>query len=178
MQWFELTLKQKQIPAPKIRYYVPGRDCWQETDSWEELKRQTRVLYLDAATPSPKIPADAIPSPEALADAIPSPEASADATPVSGCVAGTLTQSPNPNTSSVSYTFDPANPVPTHGGDCTLHSWNATGSLRQPEPGYRQDVRTFLSDPIEEELILNGRIDVELWVKSDCQDTAFFRQYR
>lgn len=145
LHWFDLTLKQKQIPSKRIRYYVPGRDCWMEAESWEELKRHTRLLYLDGDSGPAEMPA-----------------------------AGSLVCEAPERAGSLTYTFDPADPVRTHGGDCTLGSWNATGSLRQPEPGYRKDVLSFLSAPLKEDLILNGKIDVELWVKSDCENTAFF----
>lgn len=145
LNWFDLTLKKKQIPTQKIRYYVSGKDCWMEAGSWEELKRRTKTLYLDAA---------ADPAETSEADSL-------------------VCELPRGN-GFRTYTFDPADPVHTHGGDCTLSSWNETGSLLQPEPGYRQDVLTFLSEPLAEEMVLNGKIDVELWVKTDCEDTAFF----
>lgn len=143
LDWFDLTLKKRQLPQAKIRYYVPGKDCWLTDSSWENLDRQTRTLYLSAAGQP-------------------------------GSVTGSLTREPDANTSSFSYTYDPSNPVRTHGGDCTLCSWNVTGSLLQPEPGSREDVLTFLSEPLPGELVLNGKIDVELWVKTDCENTAFF----
>ena len=77
-------------------------------------------------------------------------------------------------TATRSYTYDPADPVPTNGGDCTLASWLKTGSLLQAQPGWRDDVITFLSEPLEEEMVICGKIDVELWVKTDCENTAFF----
>lgn len=143
--WFDLTLKKKQIPSKRIRYYVPGKDCWMEAASWEEQKRNIRTLYLDSNTPGAE-----------------------------GPIAGSLAYEVPARAGSCSYTFDPADPVRTHGGDCTLGSWNATGSLLQPQPGCRKDVLTFLSAPLEEDLVLNGKIDVELWAKTDCTDTAFF----
>lgn len=33
---------------------------------------------------------------------------------------------------------------------------------------------SFLSEPLEKDMIINGRIKVELWVKTDCENTAFF----
>ena len=48
LTWFEMTLKKKQIPEEKIRYYVPGKDCWMEADSWENIRRQEQIFYLDA----------------------------------------------------------------------------------------------------------------------------------
>lgn len=72
--------------------------------------------------------------------------------------------------SSCSYTYDP---VPTNGGDCTLASWLKTGSLLQEKSGWRKDILSFLSEPLEKELIINGQIEVELWVSTDQENTAF-----
>ena len=138
LTWFEMTLKKKQIPEQKIRYYVPGKDCWMEADSWEEIPRRNQILYLDADY-------------------------------LSLC-----RETPAVQAGSCGYIFDPDDPVPTNGGDCTLASWLKTGSLLQEEPGWRKDVLSFLSEPLEKDMIINGRIKVELWVKTDCENTAFF----
>lgn len=138
LTWFEMTLKKKQIPEEKIRYYVPGKDCWMEADSWENIRRQEQIFYLDAC------------------------HRSIHRTPVDLQI------------SSCSYTFDPVDPVPTNGGDCTLASWSKTGSLLQEKPNWREDVISFMSDTLEKDMIINGKIEVELWVKTDCENTAFF----
>lgn len=138
LTWFELTLKKKQMPEQKIRYYVPGKDCWMEADSWEKIPRQNQTLYLDADHQSLCQDVSGLP------------------------------------TSTCGYTYDPDDPVPTNGGDCTLASWLKTGSLLQEKPGWREDVVSFLSEPLEKERIINGQIEVELWVRTDRENTAFF----
>ena len=47
------------------------------------------------------------------------------------------------------------------------------GSIHQPQPGYRDDVVTFLSEPVQEDTEIEGKIRVRLFVKSDAEDTAF-----
>ena len=47
------------------------------------------------------------------------------------------------------------------------------GSHLQPEPNYRPDVVTFISEPLGQELHICGKIGVKLFVSSDCEDTAF-----
>lgn len=47
------------------------------------------------------------------------------------------------------------------------------GSHLQPEPDYREDVLSFVSEPLEETFTLNGKASVRLFVESDCEDTAF-----
>lgn len=136
LKWFEKTLKNKKIPAEKVRYYIPGKDCWMETDSWENLNRNMIKLYFTDQL--------------GLAD---------------------RTDQKN---GKIQYRYDPEKPVITHGGDCTLFSWTSTGSLLQGEANWRTDVISFVSEPLDREIIINGKINIELWVKTDCNNTAFF----
>lgn len=85
----------------------------------------------------------------------------------------TLTSAKPQNTSFVSYIYDPENPVMTHGAESLLSTRHAIGSLKQPEADYREDVLSFVSDPLEKDISIFGKIKVKLWVKSDCEDTAF-----
>ena len=71
------------------------------------------------------------------------------------------------------YTFDPATPVESIGGEALLHTMPQIGSHLQPEPDYREDVLSFVSEPLEETFTLNGKASVRLFVESDCEDTAF-----
>lgn len=73
----------------------------------------------------------------------------------------------------VSYVYDPADPVISHGSESCFKSQPAIGSLIQPEPDYRQDVISFLSEPLTEKMEINGAIHVKLAVSSDAEDTAF-----
>ena len=71
------------------------------------------------------------------------------------------------------YTFDPATPVESIGGEALLHTMPQIGSHLQPEPDYREDVLSFVPEPLEETFTLNGKASVCLFVESDCEDTAF-----
>lgn len=71
------------------------------------------------------------------------------------------------------YIYDPQNPIFTHGAESLFATGHKVGSLRQPEPGWRDDVLSFQSAPLSEEKTILGRIRVELYVKSDAPDTAF-----
>ena len=85
----------------------------------------------------------------------------------------TLISEKSQDSASVSYIYDPENPVMTHGAESLLSTRHAIGSLKQPEPDYREDVLSFVSEPLEKDISIFGRIKVKLWVKSDCEDTAF-----
>ena len=73
----------------------------------------------------------------------------------------------------VSFDYDPADPCPTCGAESVLTTIDQAGSLLQPEPGWRPDVRTFLSAPLEQPLPICGKIKVRLRVSTDGEDTAF-----
>lgn len=73
----------------------------------------------------------------------------------------------------VDFVYDPENPVPSHGAESMLHTKTAIGSLIQPEPGWREDVVSFLSSPLDADREIAGRIKVTLQVSTDAPDTAF-----
>ncbi len=71
------------------------------------------------------------------------------------------------------YVYDPTNPVPSHGAESCFKTIGAVGSLRQPQPNDRPDVVSFISAPLDEDLTIIGRINADLYVSSDAEDTAF-----
>lgn len=75
--------------------------------------------------------------------------------------------------SKVEYEYEPENPVLSYGAESLFRTLENVGSLEQPECGYRDDVISFVSAPVEEELYICGRINVRLYVSSDAKDTAF-----
>lgn len=75
--------------------------------------------------------------------------------------------------STAEFDYDPQNPCPTHGAESVLTTIREAGSLLQPEPGYRKDVVSFVSDPMQEALPICGRMKVRLKVATDGEDTAF-----
>jgi uncharacterized protein len=90
-----------------------------------------------------------------------------------------LGKAPSTQANSASYTYYPDFPVPTNGGSGLLSVYSESGYLpksacvRQPDPGYRDDVISFLSDPLEHDLFVTGQIKIVLNVGSTAEDTAF-----
>lgn len=84
-----------------------------------------------------------------------------------------LTSAKGAEQSSVSYVYDPNDPVISHGAESTLHSIQENGSLLQAEVNARGDVISFVSDSLQGSLHVNGQISVHLFVSSDARDTAF-----
>lgn len=104
--------------------------------------------------------------------------------------AGRLTNVPPGATedaaTSTSFSFDPANPVPTIGGNISSgndimlqgawdqrggpHVWNWPKSIPLSA---RNDVLVFQSEPLTESVEVTGEIEVKLWVSSSAVDTDF-----
>lgn len=90
-----------------------------------------------------------------------------------GFKGGGLIKTASDKTSQQKYTYDPANPVPTVGGKDLSSGLIPNGNRLQSMPGDREDVLTYLSEPLEEDLIISGNINVKLYVSSNAKDTAF-----
>lgn len=98
---------------------------------------------------------------------------------------GTLSESrPSESESSTTYTFDPMHPVPTIGGNVSARV--ADGAFDQRErpdfigsmPPYlplraRRDVIVFQTEPLEEDVVVVGPIEVVLFASSTAVDTDF-----
>ncbi len=108
---------------------------------------------------------------------------------------GTLSpEQPSPDAASITYTFDPANPVPTIGGSfaATLPLFTG-GAFDQrekpfegdPEKGFfgskppylplksRPDILVYETEPLQEDVMIAGPIEVKLHVSSTAPDTDF-----
>lgn len=73
----------------------------------------------------------------------------------------------------VSYTYDPQNPVVSVGGEVLLKTANQIGSRVQPQPHDRDDVISFISEPLTQTQHLLGAISLTLNVATDVDDTDF-----
>ena len=92
--------------------------------------------------------------------------------PVAGaCDAGSLLESEPTSEGSVSYIYDPENPVETRGGSFFL---TAGGSLPQgSDICDREDVLSFESQVFNDSLVLSGSIKLVVEVASSVADSAF-----
>ena len=69
------------------------------------------------------------------------------------------------------YVYDPKRPLPRFPGSGGI----CFGGMRvQPEPGFRDDVLSFVLPPLQERLDVRGRMTAALTVSSDCADTCFY----
>jgi putative CocE/NonD family hydrolase len=97
---------------------------------------------------------------------------------------GLRTAVPSASRSSTTFTFDPAHPVPTLGGNVSARVKDGAYDQRErpdfvgSRPPYlplkaRDDVVVFQTEPLEEDVTVVGPITVTLFVESTAVDTDF-----
>lgn len=72
--------------------------------------------------------------------------------------------------SEITYTYNPYAPAGFAGGVC--HSFG--GIKYQDPPNSRYDIISFVSEPLGEDMICEGRIEVELHCRSTAEDSCFY----
>jgi len=73
-----------------------------------------------------------------------------------------------------SFIYDPASPVPTHGGgNCCWPEIVAWGPFDQHQIETRQDVLVYSTPPLDEPLRVTGAVVAKLWIASSAPDTDF-----
>ena len=80
-------------------------------------------------------------------------------------------QMPFGRSGSLKYTYDPADPVPTLGGNIMESSLR--GPYDQGPLDERKDVLRFVTEPFERETEITGPITAELYAETDSTDTDF-----
>ena len=89
---------------------------------------------------------------------------------------GSLTPEASKNKgASLSYDYDPRNPVPMIGGHHQVSDQKNPniGPMDQRPNGSRKDILRFKSEPLAEPVGITGKVWVELHVSSDAPDTMF-----
>lgn len=71
------------------------------------------------------------------------------------------------------YVYDPADPVPTHGGALLMAPEFVPGPLDQRRVEARPDVLTYTTPPLEHDTEVTGPVSVRLWACSSAPDTDF-----
>ncbi len=71
------------------------------------------------------------------------------------------------------FVYDPANPVPTMGGNLCCGDFLMRGALDQSDVELRDDVLVYTSEPLDEDVAVIGPVTVRLWAASTARDTDF-----
>ena len=148
--WFDRWLKGEQNgitdTLPKVRYYTMGENRWQSSATWPPQGVETVTYYLQSGGSANSRFGDGV-----LTTRLPD-------------------ETDRPDT----FTYDPARPVPSYGGNvCCTGGAVQAGAFDQQDMEARNDVLVYTSEPLAEGTEVSGTIEVTLYVSSDARDTDF-----
>ncbi len=148
--WFDYWLKGEDNgileEMPKVQYYTMGLGKWQSSDTWPPEGAEMTTYYLTSGGHANSLFGD-----------------------------GKLTTTPpGPDTPPDNFTYDPANPVTSYGGNvCCTGGAIQGGAFDQRKMETRHDILVYTSEPLEEGIEVSGTIEITLFVSTDVKDTDF-----
>jgi hypothetical protein len=128
---------------PKVTYYTMGMNKWQKSDTWPPRGVRPMTFFLSSVGKANTLTGD-----------------------------GALTPKPPSLDTPDRFTYDPVNPVPTHGGyRATNNVGGVDGSYDQRTIEERPDVLVYTTAAFSEGLEVTGTMTPTLYVSSDATDT-------
>ncbi len=146
-QWFDYQLKgikESGAKIPRVKIFVMGENQWRVAEDWPLPETVYTPFFLHSNGRANSKAGD-----------------------------GMLSLIPCMGEQPDCFTYDPANPVQTCGGNILMTPSYRPGPLDQSTVEERQDVLVYTSDPLTEPLTVIGPITAKLWVSSDALDTDF-----
>ena len=147
--WFDLWLKGEKNnfkeKTPRVQYYTMGINKWQQADQWPPADAEMTTFYLHGGGNANSLFGD-----------------------------GLLKTEPDLGDDFDGFTYDPMNPVKSHGGNvCCTGNAIQGGAFDQQQMEARSDILVYTSEPLEEGVEVTGFIETTLFVESDAKDTDF-----
>lgn len=142
--WFSSILVDHQVPESEVKVYNIEADRWESFSSWPMPVVRDKVLYLSAEQLNPD-----------KANVL------------------RLSDKKSRKKVALTYAYDPDSPIMAEGGETLFNSSEIRGCHPMSPAGYRPDMLCFLSEPLAEDLTIGGEVRLRLFVRSDCDDTAF-----
>jgi putative CocE/NonD family hydrolase len=148
LAWFDRWLNGNEHALdslPRVQYYTIGRNKWQKSDRWPVAGMRETSFYLRS-------------------------DGGSNTNKGNGRLS--LTAPPAAERADT-FTYDPANPVPSRGGSicCTGDPKNVPGSFDQSDIEQRPDVLVYTGDVLREGLELTGPMRAEISLSSGALDT-------
>ena len=148
IRWFDYVLKgvTNGIENEKpVKIFVMGRNAWRDEDDWPLARAKSTRYYLHSEGKANTLSGNGV-----LSTAAPVAEP-AD-----------------------SYTYDPADPTPTRGGNlCCDNIHEPSGAFDQRPVEARSDVLVYSSPAFKEDTEVTGPITLEIYASSSAVDTDF-----
>jgi hypothetical protein len=144
LRWFDYWLKDIDtgiMDEPPVSIFSLGENRWQELPDWPPANAHRVRYFLHGDGAANSLQGD-----------------------------GTLSTAPPADEQPDRFTYDPADPVPTLGGqNLTI----ALGVADQRPAEERSDVLVYTSEVLDQPVEVTGPISVELWAASSAVDTDF-----
>jgi len=149
LRWYDFLLKHadnEYASQKPVKIFVMGKNVWREEEAWPLERAQSTHFYFHSAGHANSEKGD-----------------------------GGLSTAASPASETHdSFTYDPANPVPTRGGGlCCPNDVLASGAFDQGTIEDRQDVLVYSTPALEKDTEVTGPISVDLYIKSSAVDTDF-----
>lgn len=147
--WFDYWLKGEKNGVtkrtPKVQYYTMGLNKWQSSSTWPPEGAEMVTYYLESGGHANSLSGD-----------------------------GRLTTKPGSKDNTDSFTYDPADPVPSYGGNvCCTGNAIRGGAFDQREMEARNEILVYTTEPLKTGVEVSGTIEITLYVSSDVKDTDF-----
>ncbi len=145
--WFDMLLKGEQNDfkqkTPRVQYYTMGSNRWQTSDTWPPKNAVMTSYYLSS-------------------------EGKANTRKGNGKLVTKVPPADKPDT----FTYDPMNPVKSHGGNvCCTGNAVQGGAFDQSEMELRNDILVYTSEPLKDGIEVSGFIESTIYLSSDVKDT-------
>jgi len=144
LRWFDHWLKGIDtgiLDEPPVKIFVMGENRWRDEHEWPLARTRYAPYYLHSGGAANRARGDGALSPRAPAD------------------------EPSDH-----FTYDPADPVPTHGGNTLILAMGVQD--QRPVEG-RADVLVYTSEVVGDPLEVTGPLTVTLYAASSAPDTDF-----
>jgi putative CocE/NonD family hydrolase len=144
--WFDHFLKGDNNglldTLPHVRYYTMGLNQWQRSSTWPPAGATPMTFFLSSGGRANSLNGD-----------------------------GVLTARAPGKDQPDAFTYDPMNPVPSHGGNVCCQPGLPGGAMDQREIEQRPDVLVYTSEPLKQGIEVSGPADFTVYVSSDRKDT-------
>jgi uncharacterized protein len=147
LAWYDYLFKgvQNEFAGKPVKIFVMGDNEWRDEDDWPLARAKATKYYLHSMGKASSLRGN-------------------------GTLSTTAPKAEAPDT----YTYDPANPVPTIGGLlCCDETHMPPGPRDQRPVEARDDVLVYSTPPLAADLEVTGPVTLELYAKTSAVDTDF-----
>ena len=144
LDFYRRHLRGEDVDLPPVRYFVMGANEWCDADDWPPPEVEPRRYHLRSGGHANTHHGDGVLSPAA----------------------------PDPAETADELRYDPHDPVPSWGFR-VMYTGGTTvsGPYEQTRVEQRDDVLVYTSDPLADDLVLTGDVDLHLSFSSSALDT-------